>query len=272
MVSENLKIEIRPVPNRGEIRKFSKNLEYYSQAHIITPFVNPVTLKFETGLTEEDIKYLKDKGFPYELSNNFKHGEPHPFWESNLVKVELRNTPMFLYPGKSLIDFVKYKYLLVNNFVYSSESQMKEGTKPQATHYIYNEEEEVEVKATILEQRNRLIREVAELSLDKKRQYVLILNNENTDNKNDSYLTVKLEEIINSPKRSELEELIDKKKEEVDALAVIKSAVRKNVIKKTRKGYFYYDVLMGLTEGDVVQYLSKPENQEELLTIKTKIQ
>ena len=66
MINRELKIEIRPIPNRNGIKQFSENLEYFSQSHIIAPFVNPVSLKYETGLTEEDIKYLKENNFPYE--------------------------------------------------------------------------------------------------------------------------------------------------------------------------------------------------------------
>jgi hypothetical protein len=43
-----------------------------------------------------------------------------------------------LYPGKNQIDFVKYKFLLVNNYIYKSEDEMRTGSKPEATHYIYD--------------------------------------------------------------------------------------------------------------------------------------
>lgn len=271
MFDEDLKIEIRPIPNRNDIRKFSDKLEYYSQAHIIAPFVNPKSLKYETGLSKEDIEYLKENNFPYNINDTFKRGEAHEFWESNLIKVELGNSPLFLYPGKSFIDFVKYKYLLVSRFVYISEEEMKSGVKPQATHYIYNEDNENAYKASRLEKRNSLIKKISELSLAKKRQLVLIINNENTDNKNDDYLAVKLEEIISGPKKAELEALLLKDSTEINTLSIIKNAVRKNVLKKTRKGYFYFDVCLGLTETDVQEFLNNSENQEILLTIKDKI-
>ena len=146
-VSENLKIEIRPIPNRDGIKGFSENLEYFSQAHIIAPFVNPVTLKYETGLSEEDVKYLGDNNFPYDISDNYVKGKAHPFWESLAIKMELKNSPIFLFPGKNLIDFVKYKYLLVNSYIYKSEEEMLTGSKPEATHYIYNESEAISLKA-----------------------------------------------------------------------------------------------------------------------------
>ena len=273
MINKELKIEIRPIPNRNSIKQFSENLEYFSQSHIIAPFVNPVSLKYETGLTEEDKKYLKEENFPYEISDNYTKGVAHPFWESSMVKVELKNSPAFLFPGKSLIDFIKYKYLLVNNYIYKSEEEMKSGIKPQATHYIYNETEATSLKASELEVRNSLIRKVGELSLKRKRDIVLILMNENTDNKNEDYLTVRLDTIINNKELSEqLAELLKEEIEGVSLSAEIKSAIQKNVLKKTKKGIFYFETNLGFSEEDVKEFLIHPENQEILLNIKSKIQ
>lgn len=271
-VSENLRIEIRPIPNRDGIKGFSENLEYFSQAHIIAPFVNPVTLKYETGLTEEDIEHLKKEGFPYDISDNYTKGVPHPFWESSMVKVELKNSPIFLFPGKNTLDFVKYKYLLVNSYIYKSESEMLEGSKPEATHYIYNESEEISIKANALEKKNALIGKVSKLSLKRKKDIILILLNENTDNKDDDYLTVKFDDILQNKEQTELlSELLSRDVEDVAVAAEIKTAIQKNVLRRTREGIFYFETNLGFSEADVKEHLLKPENQELYLNIKSKI-
>jgi len=272
MVSKDLKIEIRPIPDRNGIKAFSENLEYFSQAHILAPFVNPVSLKYDTGLNKSDVEFLEEEKFPYNLDNNYKKGEPHEFWESSQVKVELKNSPIFLFPGKSLIDFVKWKYLLVNNYIYNSEEEMKSGTKPQATHYIYNQNEETELRATELEKRNSLIKKVSNLSLKRKRDIILIIENESTDNKNENYLTVAFEDIMrDKDKVSQLTLLLEKDVEDVSLSAEIKSAIQKNVLRKTKKGVFYFETNLGFSEEDVKEFLSKDENQEILLNIKSKI-
>lgn len=273
MVNKDLKIEIRPIPGRNGIKSFSENLEYFSQAHILAPFVNPVTLKYVTGLTEEDKKYLKEENFPYNIDDTYRKGQAHEFWESQIVKVELRNSPIFLYPGKNLIDFIKYKYLLENNYIYNSEDQMRSGSKPEATHYIYNESVANKIKATKLQKRNSLIKQIGELSLKRKRDIILILLNENTDNKDDDYLTVRFEDIIKNNELSlELELLLEKATEEIALAADIKSAIQKNVLKRTKQGIFYFETNLGFTEEDVLKTLSSSDNQEILLNIKSKIQ
>ena len=273
MISRELKIEIRPIPGRNGIKQFSENLEYFSQSHIIAPFVNPVSLKYETGLTEEDIKYLKDNNFPYDLSDNYTKGVAHPFWESTMVKTELKNSPQFLFPGQSLMDFIKYKYLLVNSYIYKSEEEMKSGTKPEATHYIYNESEEIDLIAGELERKNSLIAKVSKLSLKRKRDIVLILLNENTDNKDENYLTVKFDSIVNDKDLSiQLEQIFNENNDSVSLSAEIKSAIQKNVLRKTKKGIFYFETNLGFSEEDVKEFLMHPENQELYLNIKSKIQ
>lgn len=273
MLSEDLKIEIRPIPGRNGIKAFSDNLEYFSQAHIIAPFVNPSTLKYDSGLSKEDKEYLKENNFPYDTDENYTQGVAHPFWESHLVKTELRNTPMFLFPGKSLLDFVKWKYLLVNNYIYKSEKEMLTGSKTEATHYIYNEGEENKIKATAVEKRNKLARAVSEMSLARKREVILILLNENTDNKDDNYLTVRFEDILkNKETVYQLENLLAGSEEAISIKAEVKSAIHKNVLRRTSKGIFYFESNLGLSEEDVIEFLSDPSNQDILINIKSKIQ
>ena len=271
-VSENLKIEIRPIPNRNGIKGFSENLEYFSQAHIIAPFVNPVSMKYETGLSKEDVDHLVEKNFPYDISDTYIKGKAHEFWESSNVKVELKNSPMFLFPGKNLLDFIKYKYLLANSYIYKSEEEMLSGIKPEATHYIYDEAEAVGIKAGKLERKNDLVTKVGKLNLKRKRDIILIILNENTENKNEDYLTVRFEDIFNNKEQAlQLEQLLSKSTEDVNIEAEIKHAIQKNVLKRTKQGIFFYETNLGFTEEDVKATLLDSKNQELYLNLKTKI-
>lgn len=273
MISKDLKIEIRPIPGRSRIKEFSENLEYFSQAHVIPCLVDPVSLKYDTGLSAEDIEMLKEKNFPYNIDDNYVKGVAHEFWESQLLKVELRNNPMFLFPGRNPLDFCRWKYLLKSKYVYSSEAEMMTGSKSEATHYIYNESTEINLKAARLEKQNRLVRELGEQTLTRKRDLLLIIEDEITDNKDENYLTVKFDEILkNKDKADLLERLLKTDLQDLTLTADIKRAVQKNVLKRTKKGYFFFESNLGYSESDVKEFLAKDENQEILLTIKSKIQ
>ena len=73
-------------------------------------------------------------------------------------------------------------------------------------------------------------------------------------------------------KVQQLSLLLSKEVEDVSLSAEIKSAIQKNVLRKTKKGIFYFETNLGFSEEDVLEFLSKDENQEILLTIKSKIQ
>lgn len=266
------KIEIRPIPNRAGIRDFSSNLEFFAQPHVIAPFVDPVTHKYVTGLSEEDIKYLKELGCGYNLDSTHMRGVPHEFWESSLVKMELQSSPTFLYPKANMIDFIKYKYLMASNYIYSSEEEMNETAKSEATHYIYSEEQELSIKAAEIEQRNALTMKLSKLSLKKKREFILILLDEVVENKDDNYITVAFERIITDKDLAfELSALLDRTNEDITLSAEIKTAIHKNVLKPTSQGIFFFDTPLGFSEDEVRENLQKPENQEILLSIKSKI-
>jgi len=269
---KDMKIEIRPVPNRNRIREFSEDLEHFSQAHVLAPLVDPVTRRYVTGLSEEDVAMLKGKGFPYNLDDTYVRGTPHEFWESQLVKVELRSGPLFLFPDRSDIDFVKWRFLAASSYVYASEEEMATGSKPQATHYIYDEAVSTVVRATALQRRNALLNKLSKTSLQRKRDLIMVVLNENTEGKGEDHLTVRIDEMLESREhRAQLEQLLMKRPEETALLAEVKSALQKGVLRLTKRGIYYFESNLGFTEEDVRDFLSKQENQELYLSIKQKI-
>lgn len=273
MISKDLIIKIKIIPRSNDVRQTTQgyDMEFYTSNHIIGPFVDIHSRKYVTGLNESDIEYIKSTGFAYDLDDNYI-GVPHPFWESPLAKITLTYDPVVLMPGRNILEFIQWKYLLVSKFVYCSESDILTGLKPEATHYIYNEEEENAVKASKLQRRDDLIIKLSKLSLTRKRQFVMLIENENTDYRNEDYLRVKLNEIINNPQKiNELEELLNIKNSDVTLLSDIKRCLHKNIFKKTPKGIYYLDRCLGVNETDVLEYLKDVNNQMELIEIREKL-
>lgn len=270
--ASQLKIEIRPIPKRNGVEKFSEDIESFSKAHVIMPFVNPITRKYSTGLSEEDIALLKAQNCPYNLDDHYTQNTPHEFWESSIVKTELGPSPIFLYPGRSMIDFIKWRYLLVNRYIYKSEEEMLTGSKPHATHYIYDEAIEIEIKASKLARKTSLLNNVNKLTPERKRHMLLIINDEDASSRTNNYVDVTLGYILDDEKKSnELEMLLLMNKEEIDAKALVRACIHRGIFKKRDKGYFYYDTMLGFTEGDVVDFLIRPENQDVYMNIKDKM-
>lgn len=265
----NLKIEIRPIPGRDKIREFSENLEYFSQTHTVIPYINRQTRQYETGLTQKDIEYLQSVGFNEDLSMGRRiGGEPHPLWDSPDVKVDLLNSPIFLYPYRYPLDYIKWKFLLQSEFVYGSESEMESGTKPQATHYIYDESEEVLAKATQLERQNRLRKYFLDLTVSQKRKVLYLTTGEYMENKTEDYMLVKLEEVLKgSSKLALLESFSNMSSESIDTRVYVSRAILTGVIAKKTNGLYFHTVNLGFKEAQAVEFFESPENQDMLIAL-----
>lgn len=269
VLNKNLKIEIRPIPNRNKIREFSKELENFSERHTLIPYVN-YQRKYMTGLNNDDIVYLKSLGVKFDLSDDYITDTPHPLWDSQQIKVDLTSSPTFLYPYKNPLDYIKWKFILVSDYVYASEKEMQEGGKPLATHYIYNEEVEAEVKSKGIVERNKLFSIFDGLSDTQKRNLLLMVFDESFENKTTETLIERFEEALKY-KIDKVKMYIEDDTESLVNKACIRKAIRLNIIKKASKGYYYFDVQLGVSEEDVYKNLTSEENSEILLQIKSKI-
>ena len=267
----DFRIEIRPIEDRKGVREYSKELEMVASKHVIAPYLQGGSNMFATGLNDDDLEYLAEQKCPYDLNPIYQEGKPS-FWLSQMIKIELPVTPLFLHPYRSILDFLKWKYLLVSSYVYKNKEEIKTGSKTGATHYIYNESEDIQIKAAEIESKQSLAIKLSKLTLEKKRNLILIIFNENTENKDDNYLSVRLDDAMQSKDTKEkLEYLLVEDDSLINLKALIKKAVGKNVIRRTKEGYFHFENNLGVLEEDVIKYLLKPTSQEVLLSIQTKI-
>jgi len=128
------------------------------------------------------------------------------------------------------------------------------------------------MRATALQRRNALLNKLSKTSLKRKRDLLMVVANEATENRDEDYLTVRLEEVLdNAEQRQLLEQALERRPEETAVLAEVKQALQKSVLRRTKAGIFYFESNLGFAEEDVRDFLSKPENQEVYLSIKGKI-
>ena len=99
-----------------------------------------------TGLTPEEEKTYGDK-LKADLSKQFSIDTPHPFWDSKMAETKLENRTQF-FDTSNPLDFIKIKYIKQSKYVANSAKEYEEGLFPEATHIIFDESEEVDVKAT----------------------------------------------------------------------------------------------------------------------------
>ena len=147
---------------------------------------------------------------------------------------------------------------------------MEEGGKPQATHYIFNEEIEDEIKAKKLLKNYNLIQTFLSFKENEKRSFLTMVFNEDFSDKSSDSLISKYEEAIND-KPDLVLKYINNSPGELSDKAFILKAIAKGIIRKNKKGLKYFDVDLGFTVEDAYNTLNTPDNVELFNNIKEKL-
>jgi len=256
---KNMKVEIRPIDKNKWHGK--KGSESFSRPHNIEALVDVKTMKYATGLSEEDIKLLKGKGCSYDLSDDFVNGKVHPFWESKMAQIKLENKTMFLNPDKTMLDFIKVKICKASKYVANSMQEFEEGKWPDATHIIHDESEQVEIKASKVAIKNQAVIEVSKLPLEKKIQLCMILGGKNVKGKSENHVEVAVSELLEENAEDVLNFIkLDADKMELHALVL--ECLQKNILVKKGHKIEYNGSSLGGDVYQVIDYLNESENNE----------
>ena len=258
-----MKIEVRPIERKKWHNKSGK--ESFTRPKKIQALVDADKNEYATGLTKEDITKLKEKGVTYDLSPNFNQEQPHPFWDSSMAVVKLENATMF-FDTKNPLDFIKVKVLKASKYVANSMKEYDEGLFPDATHVIFDENEEVEVRATKVAIKKKAVIESAKLSKDKKIQLIMIIAGKNVKGQSDNFVEVELDKITDKKPR-EILKYIEMDANRVALHSLILEALQKSVLRKQGHKILYHDSVIGNDIYDVISYLQEDENQDLKLRI-----
>lgn len=256
-------VEVRPIETKRWHGK--KGAESFTRPKKIQALVNSETMQYATGLTEKDIKELKDKGVQYDLSSHFDSRKPHPFWDSNMAQIKLENNTMFFNTDNTL-EYIKVKIMKASKYVANSMREFDEGLYPEATHVIFDETEEAEIKASKVALKNKAIIECSKLSKDKKVQLIMILKGKNLKGQSDDFVTVAIDDLVKEDPQEVLRH-INMDSTQVATHSLVLEALQKNVLRKEGHKIFYFDSLLGNDMYDVIDYLLDEENQSLKLRI-----
>lgn len=261
-------VEIRPIERKSWHGK--KGEESFTRPKKLEALVDGVTMKYATGLTDEEIRALKEeKKVNYDLSDSFDSEKPHPFWSSSIAVLKLENSTMFLDINQPL-NYIKWKLAKASRFVANSMAEYEAGDFPDATHVIFDEVEQSEILASKVENKNNAIIEASKLSVDRKIQLILILGGKNLKGHSDSFIAIELDKVITKDAELFLRHLkMDAKETALHALVL--EALQKNVLRKDGHKILYMDSVLGSDETDVVKYLAEDLNQDLKLAIISKV-
>lgn len=251
-------VRIKPIESLLAWHKKSLN-EYPPPAKVIRAFVDVNTYQYKTGLTEEEIQEYSQK-LGVDLSVNFNIDKPSEFWDGKQGSLSLTASTVSLDTTIPL-QFIKYKIALASDFVASSKKAYDEGLYPKATHYIVNETQEIEAKATKVAKKKYCNDNIAKLSRSEKVNLLLLLTDTNYKTKSDSFITVAIDELVET-KYEELGYLLKlDNKEYISTKALVLECLQNSILTKKGHKIMYFDSEIGVGIEETVKYLNQPINQ-----------
>lgn len=259
-------VEIRPLPEKKWHGK--KGKDSFAQPKDIEVLYDHSTGKYATGLTPEEAeKYGKLLGV--NLSDTFNPNEPHPYWSTKPASIRLYNHTFILDTDKPA-EFVKVKNLKAHKKVANSLKEWQDGKWPDATHVIFDETEEVNMKASKIALKNEAIVFLTKLSDEDKANLVQILSNKSIKGRSTDFINVEIDAIVEE-KPGELLKYAKMGREEVYVRAAVLECIHKNILIKEGSAIFYMGDQIAFDYEEAVQWFKNPQNSKMKVAIFEKL-
>ena len=250
-------VEVRPIEK--ERWHGLKGKDAITRPVTIEALLSSTTGKLATGLTPEDQERL-EKLTGYDLSSDYNPNKPHPFWSSpaGFVKLEHKTN---IFDTSNPLDEIKVKLMKASDLVANSQKEYDEGKYPLAQFVIYDEREEVEMKASRAAIKRKVVIEANSLSLERKADIVQILLGVNVRKQSADYIELKLDEAIEKEGPQRVLDLIQRDKARTSLHATVLEAIHKNVLRKEGTAVHYMEDQLGFDIEAAIDYLADKKNQ-----------
>lgn len=261
-------VEVRPIETDKWHGKTGRDA--FAQPKTIQVLYDHNTGKYATGLTEDEAtKWSRETGL--DLSDRFIPGEEHPYWSSSAAQIKLLNNTMFFNMSK-ITDRIKVRNMKESKFVANSIKEYKEGKWPDATHVIYDESEEADIKASKLEKQKRAIKLADRMTLQDKITMVLILTGKFVKNKTPNFVEVALDEALEEDKK--LDEFIEYASMDAEDLTIrgqVEEALYRQLLTREGNSIYYLGERIGFSKEEAIAWFRNEDNQRLKVSILEKL-
>lgn len=250
-------VEVKPIERKQWHRKAGQ--ESFSRPVTIEALYSLRTGRYATGLSNEKRAELEEKT-SFDLSDNYIQGKAHPFWGSPMGRVKLDNKTNIFDTEKEL-DFIRLQVLKASDLVANSQKEYEEGLFPEARFIIFDEQEEVEIRASKAAAKRKVIIEAAKLSKQRKAELIQILMGLSVRGRSDDFIDLKLDEAIESKGPDTVLRLIKRDKKKTAIHSFVLECIYKGVLRKAGTAVFYMEDQLGFDVEATVDYFIDPANQ-----------
>jgi hypothetical protein len=255
------KVEVRPLPQKKWHGK--KDKEAFFEPKVYEILLNPDTMQYETGLSEEETA-LYSKKLGVDLSPSFVEGV-ESYWNSKQATIKLENKTQYFDTSKAL-DFIKVKNMKASKFVANSLKEREENKWPEATHVIFDETEEVAMKASKIQKIKKAMAHLNKMSADDQVNIIKILSDKTVKGKSQDFIDAEMGKIIED-KVDEFLELAETDPKDMFNKATVLEALSRNILTKDNGQVYYMGERIGFSTEEAIDWFGNPNNQ----TIKAKI-
>lgn len=250
-------IEVRPIEK--ERWHGLKGKDAITRPVTIEALLSGTTGKLATGLSEEDRERL-EKATGHDLSSDYNANKPHPFWSSPSAFVKLEHKTN-IFDTSNPLNEIKVKILKASDLVANSQKEYDEGKFPLAQFVIFDEREEVEMKASKASIRRKVIIEADKLPATRKAELIQILLGVTVRNQSNDFIDLKLDEAIDKEGPQRVLDFIKRDKARTSLHATVLEAIHKNVLRKDGTAVYYMDDQLGFDVESSIDYLQDSKNQ-----------
>lgn len=266
---------VKPVPTKKWHGKDGK--DSFSRPQSFDVLYDSSTGGYATGLTEEEEReYGKKMGV--DLSNKFHQEEPHDYWGTTAARIKLPNHTM-AFNLAIASDYVKVKNMKASKLVANSLQEWEAGKWPEATHIIYDEAQEVDLKASKIQNYQKCLVILSKMSTDEKTNMMALLSDKSSSGRSNNFVDVELNSLLSSVENpqgadAKIEEFLRYAKmdaAESTTRAQILEGIHKGVITKEGHSHYYMGEKLGHDFEATVAYFMEPNNQQIKIAILEKI-
>lgn len=250
-------VEVKPIEKERWHGK--SGADSFSSPKTIEALVSLKTMKYSTGLSEEDIVRLQ-KITGYDLSDTYKPETPHPFWSSVAGSVKLYHRTN-VFDTSIPLNEIKVKLMKASDLVANSMKEYEEGKFPRALFVIYDEQEETEIKASKAAMKRKVIVEADKLTKDKKVEIIQILLGVSTKKQSNDFVDLKFDECIDTFGAEKVLTIMKRDKVRNTIHSLVLEAIQKNILRREGSAVYYMDDQIGFDMESAIDYLSDNKNQ-----------
>lgn len=261
-----MKVEVRPLPIKRWHGKEGK--ESFTQPKSVEVLFNEETGRYATGLTPEEAAEYGAK-MKVDLSDTYNPNEPHPYWSAKTSWIPLPNRTLFFETNKDA-DYIKVKNMKASKLVANSVKEYEEGKWPFATHVIFDQAEEISVKAVKVQLKRKINEMLTKATLDQKAGIVMIVSKESIKNRSQDFIDVEIDALVEE-RPADVLEVLEMGSERVNIMSQIYLAYFQGILHKEGEAFYYMSELLGATLDDTVGFFRHPDNQKLKVSILQKI-